>query len=148
MNAASIRSPLPQGDLTEFDLYRSYPYGDNITYVTIKGAALIKALQASLNKEDNFPQIAGFFVLYANTPSGKKVIRVTLDNGRVVRPQDTYRIAVTDHILAGGFDHDEFINALEFKSTFVEARQIMRSCLVRKKTVTVPDFRTRWKVVK
>jgi len=148
LNAASIRSPLPQGDLTEFDLYRSYPYGDNITYVTIKGAALIKALQASLNKEDNFPQIAGFFVLYADTPSGKKVIRVTLDNGRVVRPQDTYRIAVTDHILAGGFDHDEFINALEFKSTFVEARQIMRSCLVRKKTVTVPDFRTRWKVVK
>ena len=148
LNAASIRSSLPQGDLTEFDLYKSYPYADNITYVTLKGSAFIKAVQASLNAEDNFPQIAGFFVLYADTPSGKKVIRITLDNGRIVRPQDTYRIAVTDHILAGGFDHDEFINALEFKSTFVEARQIMRSCLVRKKTITVPDFHTRWKVVK
>ena len=148
LNAASIRSPLPAGDLTEFDLYKSYPYGDNITYVTLKGAALIKAVQASMNMEDNFPQIAGFSVLYADTPTGKKVIRLTLDNGRIVRPKDTYRIAVTDHILAGGFDHDEFINALEFKSTFVEARQIMRSCLVRKKTVTVPDFRTRWKLVK
>lgn len=148
LNAASIRSSLPQGDLTEFDLYKTYPYGDNITYVTLKGAALTKALEASLNAPDNFPQIAGFFVMYADTPVGKKITRVTLDNGRIVRPQETYRIAVTDHILAGGFGHDEFINALEFKSTFVEARQIMRSCLVRQKTVTAPDFKNRWKVVK
>ncbi len=148
LNAASIRSSLPAGDLTEFDLYKSYPYGDNITYVTLKGAALIKALQASLNTEDNFPQIAGFNVMYADTPSGKKVVRVTLDNGRIVRPSETYRVAVTDHILAGGFDHDEFINALEFKSTFVEARQIMRSCLVRQKTVVVPEYKNRWKLIK
>ena len=148
LNAASIRSPLPQGDLTEFDLYKTYPYGDNITYVTLKGAALTKALEASLNASDNFPQIAGFTVMYANTPAGKKVVRVTLDNGRIVRPQETYRIAVTDHILAGGFGHDEFINALEFKSTFVEARQIMRSCLVRQKTVTAPDYTNRWKLIK
>ena len=71
-----------------------------------------------------------------------------MDNGRIVRPDATYRIAVTDHILAGGFGHDEFINALEFKSTFVEARQIMRSCLARQKTVTVPDYANRWKLVK
>ena len=148
LNAASIRSPLPQGDLTEFDLYKTYPYGDNITYVTLKGAALTKALEASPNASDNFPQIAGFTVMYANTPAGKKVVRVTLDNGRIVRPQETYRIAVTDHILAGGFGHDEFINALEFKSTFVEARQIIRSCLVRQKTVTAPDYTNRWKLIK
>ncbi len=148
LNAASIRNPLPQGDLTEFDLYKAYPYSDNITFVTLKGAAFIKALQASVQEEDNFPQIAGFYVHYADTPSGKKIIRVTLDNGRIVRPDATYRIAVTDHILAGGLGQDEFINALEFKSTFVEARQIMRSCLVRQKTVTVPDFTNRWKLVK
>ncbi len=148
LNAASIRGSLPKGDLTEFDLYKAYPYGDNITYVTLKGSALIKALQASVQEEDNFPQIAGFYVHYTDTPNGKKIIRVTLDNGRIVRPEGTYRIAVTDHILAGGFGHDEFINALEFKSTFVEARQIMRSCLVRQKTVAVPDYSTRWKLVK
>ncbi|MBR5151564.1 MAG: bifunctional metallophosphatase/5'-nucleotidase [Elusimicrobiaceae bacterium] len=147
LNAASIRSSLPAGNVTEFDLYKTYPYGDNITYVTLKGAALTKALEASLNMEDNFPQIAGFSVQYADTPSGKKITRVTLDNGRIIRPQDTYRIAVTDHILAGGFGHEEFINALEFKSTFVEARQIMRSCLARQKPVAVPNYTNRWKLV-
>ena len=148
LNAASIRSELAQGPLTEFDLYKAYPYGDNITYVTMKGAALTKALQASINNEDNFPQIAGFTVMYADAPIGKKVIRVTLDNGRIVRPNDTYRVAVTDHILAGGFNHDEFINALEFKSTFVEARQIMHACLARQKNITVPTYKDRWKLVK
>lgn len=145
LNAASIRSSLPQGTLTEFDVYKTYPYGDNITFVTMKGAALTKALQASMNSEDNFPQIAGFTVMYADTPGGKRVTRVTLDNGRIVRPNDTYRVAVTDHILAGGFNHDEFINALEFKSTFVEARQIMRACLARQKNIKAPDFKDRWK---
>ena len=149
LNAASIRSPLPKGDLTEFDLYKAYPYGDNITFVTLKGEAFIKAVQASLNAPDNFPQIAGFTVQYAVLPSGeKRVIRITLNNGRIIRPKDTYRLAVTDHILAGGFEHDEFINALEFKSTFVEARQIMRSCLVRQKTLAIPEYKDRWKQIK
>lgn len=147
LNAASIRSSLPAGLITEFDLYKTYPYGDNITFLTLKGAALTKALQASLNAPDNFPQIAGFNVQYAQTANGKRITRVTLDNGRIVRPSDTYRVAVTDHVLAGGFGHDEFINALEFKSTFVEARQIMRGCLVRQKTVEVPPTNGRWKQV-
>ncbi len=148
LNAASIRSDLPAGELTEFDLYKVYPYGDNITFLTLKGQAFINALQASLNAEDNFPQIAGFNVQYVVAPSGtKRIARITLDNGRIIRPQETYRLAVTDHVLAGGFGHDEFINSLEFKSTFVEARQIMRSCIVRQKTVEVPSTQGRWKLI-
>lgn len=148
LNAASIRAPLPEGKVTEFDLYQTYPYGDNITFLTMKGAAFAKALEASINMEDNFPQIAGFNVQYMLLPNGiKKITRITLDNGRIVRPQETYRFAVTDHIVAGGFGHEEFINALEFKSTFVEARQIMRACLLRQKTVEVPPFADRWKLI-
>ncbi len=121
LNSDSIRSSLPAGRLSEYDLYKAYPY--------------------------NFPQIAGFTVSYADTPQGKKIRQITLDNGRAVRPQDTYRFAVTDHVLAGGFGHDGFIDSLEFKNTFVEARQIMRSCLARQKTVEAPAL-GRWKKVK
>lgn len=147
LNSDSIRSSLPAGRLSEYDLYKAYPYGDNITFLTIKGAAFVKAMEASLNAKDNFPQIAGFTVSYADTPQGKKIRQITLDNGRVVRPQDTYRFAVTDHVLAGGFGHDGFIDSQEFKNTFVEARQIMRSCLARQKTVEAPAL-GRWKKVK
>lgn len=147
LNSDSIRSSLPAGRLSEYDLYKAYPYGDNITFLTIKGAAFLNAMEVSLNAKDNFPQIAGFTVSYADTPQGKKIRQITLDNGRIVRPQDTYRFAVTDHVLAGGFGHDGFIDSLEFKNTFVEARQIMRSCLARQKTVEAPAL-GRWKKVK
>ena len=148
LNSDSIRSPLPQGVLSEYDLYKAYPYGDNITFLTIKGAAFTKALEASLAVPDNFPQIAGFTVQYdPKAPEGEKIKRITLLNGRIVRPQETYRFAVTDHVLAGGFGHDEFINALEFKNTFVEARQIMRTCLSRKKIIEAPKP-GRWQVIK
>lgn len=146
INSDSIRSPLPAGTLTEYDLYKTYPYGDNITFITIKGEAFLKAMELSLNAKDNFPQIAGFSVSYAQTPAGRKIRQIVLDNGRIVRPQETYRFAVTDHVLAGGFGHDGFIDSLEFKNTFVEARQIMRSCLRRQKTVQAPA-RGRWKKV-
>ena len=148
LNADSIRSSFPAGILTEYDLYKTYPYGDNITFLTMKGRAFEQALESSLSAEDNFPQIAGFTVQYnPKAPAGKKIKRITLTNGRIVRPGETYRFAVTDHVLAGGFGHDDFIDSLEFKSTFVEARQIMRTCLIRQKKVQVPSL-GRWKETK
>ncbi len=145
LNSDSLRSPLPEGPISEYDLYNTYPYGDNITFLTIKGKDFIRALEASLEVKDNFPQIAGFHVNYnPQAATGKKIKQVVLDNGRIVRPEEKYRFAVTDHILAGGFGHDFFINSLEFKNTFVEVRQIMRACLVKQKNLNIPAL-GRWK---
>jgi 2',3'-cyclic-nucleotide 2'-phosphodiesterase (5'-nucleotidase family) len=148
LNGASVRSGFSEGPITEYDLYNAYPYADNITFITIKTEAFMRALQASLNAQDNFPQIAGFTAEYQKVPAGKLVKRVVLDNGHVLRPKESYRFAVTDHILAGGFEHDEFINATEFKNTFVEAREIMRTCLSRQKQLRKdPAYSQKWKQV-
>lgn len=148
LNSDSIRASLPAGRISEYDVYRMYPYSDAITFVTIKGRALKKALEASLAAKDNFPQISGMKVWYRLTEkNGPQITRIVWDSGRPFRPQDTYRVAVTDHIMAGGFGHDEFINALEFKNTFVEARQIMRSCLIKYKELEIPAG-GRWQQVK
>ncbi len=148
INSDSIRSSLPQGTVTEYDLYKMYPYGDNITFLTMRGEAFLKALESSLEARDNFPQIAGFRVEYdPQAPAGQRIKKVVLTpSGRLVRPQETYRFAVTDHVLAGGFGHDYFIDSLEFKNTFVVARQIMRACLVRQKKIALPQT-GRWNVL-
>lgn len=145
LNADSIRAALPQGRVSEYDLYKTYPYGDNITFLTMRGDAFLRALDASLNERDNFPQVAGFTVTYdPAAPAGQKIKQVILEKtGRAVRPRETYRFAVTDHVLAGGLGHDKFIDSLEFKNTFVEARQIMRSCLSRQKEL--PPQSQHWK---
>lgn len=146
LNSDSIRSPLPEGIVTEYNLYKMYPYGDDITFLTMRGEAFLKALEASLEAKDNFPQVAGFTVEYdPQAARGSKIKKVTFASGRILRPQETYRFAVTDHVLAGGFGHDYFIDSLEFKNTFVDARQIMRSCLVRQKKIALPKM-GRWKV--
>ena len=148
LNSDSLRSPLPAGVISEYDLYNTYPYGDNITFLTMRGKYLIRALEASLEATNNFPQIAGMRVSYnPAAPVGARIKQVTLSNGRIIRPEEKYRLAVTDHVLAGGFGHDGFINALEFKNTFVEARQIMRSCLIKQKKLSVPSI-GRWKKLK
>lgn len=148
INSDSIRAPLPAGRVSEYDLYKTYPYGDSITFLTMRGDALLRALEASLSEKDNFPQAAGFTVTYnPSAPAGQKIKQVLLEKGgRVVRPRETYRIAVTDHVLAGGLGHDKFIDSLEFKNTFVEARQIMRSCLARQKEL--PAKTQHWKAAK
>ena len=148
LNSDSIRSALPEGTITEYDLYKMYPYGDNITFLTMRGEAFLKALEASLEAKDNFPQVAGFRVEYdPQAPAGEKIKKVFLaPSGRLVRPQETYRFAVTDHVLAGGFGHDYFIDSLEFKNTFVDARQIMRACLIRQKQIALPKT-GRWKAL-
>lgn len=147
LNSDSIRQSLPAGRVTEYDVYKMYPYSDAVTFVTLKGRALQRALEASLAVKDNFPQISGMSVAYTVKPGEKPHIkRIVFDGGRVLRPQETYRIAMTDHVMAGGFGHDEFINALEFKNTFVEARQIMRTCLLKYKQLEAPQT-GRWKKV-
>lgn len=147
LNSDSIRQSLPAGRVTEYDVYKMYPYSDAVTFVTLKGCALQRALEASLAVKDNFPQISGMSVAYT-VKSGEqpRIKRIVFDGGRVLRPQETYRIAMTDHVMAGGFGHDEFINALEFKNTFVEARQIMRTCLLKYKQLEAPQT-GRWKKV-
>lgn len=147
LNSDSIRQSLPAGRVTEYDVYKMYPYSDAVTFVTLKGRALQRALEASLAVKDNFPQISGMSVEYTVKPGEQpRIKRIVFDGGRVLRPQETYRIAMTDHVMAGGFGHDEFINALEFKNTFVEARQIMRTCLLKYKQLEAPQT-GRWKKV-
>ena len=147
LNSSSLRASLPAGTVTQYDLYNLYPYTDNVTYLTIKGAALLKALEDGLSVPDNFAQIAGLQVRYrADAPAGKRITSVKIKGAPLV-PYETYRVAVTDYMLAGGAGHDGFIDSLEFKNTQVEMRTILRLCLAGKKPVVPPEL-GRWRVSK
>lgn len=147
INASSLRADLPAGQVTQYDLYKIYPYTDNVTYLTMKGDALLRALEAGLAVPDDFAQISGLKVRYSpGEPAGKKIISASI-NGKPLSPSGTYRVAVTDHMLAGGAGHDEFIDSLEFKNTQVKAYTVLRLCLTGKKAVSVPEG-GRWSMVK
>lgn len=146
INADSLRASLPAGKITQYDLYVLYPYTDNITYLTIKGAALRRALEEGLRVKDNFAQISGLQITYRPSAEEGKRIASVLVGGKALLDKDTYRVAVTDHMLAGGAGHDGFIDSLEFKNTQVEMRTVLRLCLSGKKAAQAPAG-GRWKAL-
>ncbi|MBO7237845.1 MAG: bifunctional metallophosphatase/5'-nucleotidase [Elusimicrobiaceae bacterium] len=147
LNASSLRGVLPKGTVTQYDLYNLYPYSDNVTYLTIKGAALLQALEEGLSVPDNFAQISGLRIRYnPDAPTGKRITAVRV-NGTPIAPWVTYRVAVTDYMLSGGAGHDGFIDSLEFKNTQVEMRTVLRLCLAGKKAATAPQP-GRWSISK
>lgn len=147
LNSSSLRAPLPAGTITQYDLYNLYPYTDNVTYLTIKGDALLNALEEGLCVSDNFAQISGLQVRYRpSAPSGKRIVSVQV-KGAPLALWRTYRLAVTDYMLSGGAGHDGFIDSLEFKNTQVQMRTVLRLCLAGNKVVQAPQT-GRWRVSK
>ena len=146
INSSSFRGVLPEGTVTQYDLYNLYPYSDHVTYLTIKGRALLEALEEGLKVPDNFAQISGLSITYHAQAPGRKITSVLIDD-KPLALESTYRVAVTDYMLAGGAGHDGFIDSLEFKNTQVEMNTILRLCLAGKNAVTAPTG-SRWKVKK
>ncbi len=143
----SLRADLPAGNVTQYDLYKLYPYADNVTYLTMKGSALRQALEEGLSLPGNFAQISGLQVRYNPAlPAGKRILSLQV-NGNAFSPAATYRVAVTDHALSGGAGHDGFIDSLEFKNTQVEVRTVLRLCLAGNKPIPAPQG-NRWKEIR
>ena len=112
----------------------------------MKGKALWQALENSLSVADNFAQVSGLKIRYnPNAEKGKKISAVWVQ-GYPLSKSASYRVAVTDHMLAGGAGHDGFIDSLEFKNTQVDMRTVLRLCMSSKK-VTAPAA-GRWSVQK
>ncbi|ACC99021.1 5'-Nucleotidase domain protein [Elusimicrobium minutum Pei191] len=146
INSDPLRVSIPKGKITEYSLYEVYPYNDTVMSVRIRGEELKNILEKSLLSKNNFPQISGMTVEYnMSEPEGSKVKSIKIRGGKV-SPGTIYRLATTDHIMAGGFGHDEFVNAVEFKNTRVDIRTLLRQCLYRKKKIS--NFPLNWKEVK
>ena len=136
INSDSIRSGVPAGKITEYFLYEIYPYSDTVVLVRARGEELKNLLERSITSPRNFPQIAGMKVEYdMSAPDGQRIKKILI-NGNPPSPQTIYRIAATDHIVAGGFGNDQFTNAVEFKNTNVDVHSVIRQCFYRKKTLT------------
>ena len=147
VNADSLRADLPAGSVTQYDLYGVYPYADHVTFLDIKGVALWRALEAGLSVPHNFAQISGLKVTYnPSAPEGNRIRSVSV-GGVPLERQKAYRVAITDHMLAGGAGHDGFIDSLEFKNTQVEVRTVMRLCLSGRPRIDMPEG-GRWRAVK
>lgn len=135
LNSDVFITGLNKGVISQADLQNAIPYDDRVMFIKMRGDDLKNALEATLDINNNWPQTAGMEINYnINAPHGKKIKSIKV-NGNPVKDSQLYSITTTDHIMAGGFGHNEFLNMFEFKNTDRTLRDILRWCLYKQKTI-------------
>lgn len=144
LNSDVFINGLNKGTVSQADLQNAIPYDDRVMFIKMRGDDLKKALEKTLENPNNWPQTAGLEITYnINAPKGKKIKSIKVNNNPL-KDSQLYSISSTDHIMAGGFGNEEFLNMYEFKNTDRTLRDILRWCLSKEKAVT-PKKPTEWK---
>ena len=144
LNSDVFITGLHKGIVSQADLQNAIPYDDRVMFIKMRGDDLKKALEAALQNPSNWPQTAGLEVVYdINAPKGSKIKSIKI-NKIPLKDSQIYSIAATDHIMAGGFGNDAFLNMFEFKNTDRPLRDILRWCLYKQKNIT-PVISKEWK---
>ena len=122
-NGGGIRASIPTGDITMKDMKTVFPYGNEVSVLTVTGAELLEALEAATYSTPDaigaFPQVAGI-VMRINTTvtyeQGEQYpdstyfapknpgARVTIETvgGQAFDAEALYTIATNDFTAAGG----------------------------------------------
>lgn len=117
-NGGGIRTSIPVGPITKYNLVEVFPFGNQVVVFDITGKALLEALEANTaatpEAEGGFPQVAG---IRFKIETGKTENRVTILDvgGKEFDPAATYTIATNDFIGAGGDKYSVFGDFYEGK---------------------------------
>ncbi len=134
MNLEALGEGLPQGDISEEDLYKAFPFDDRVMFVKMYGANLQRVLENNLISGHQ-AALSGIKISYDKENKIKKIII----NGQEIQKRQLYDIAMPDHLISNAPGYEEFLNMYEFKNTDRTVRDIVTWCLSRKNT----DFKNK-----
>ncbi len=134
MNLEALGEGLPQGDISEEDIYKSFPFDDKVMFLKMYGIDLLRALENNLISGHQ-AALSGIKVSYDKNNKIKKIII----NGQELQKRQLYDIALPDHLISNAPGYEEFLNMYEFKNTDRTVRDIVTWCLNRKNT----DFKNK-----
>ena len=139
-NGGGIRATIPAGDISMDTLYTVFPYGNTISIVTLTGAQLLEALEASCSAcpeaLGGFPQVSGIvFTLNTAVPyeegaqypdstyfapanAGSRV-QIETVGGKAFDPNAVYNIAVNNFMADVGDTYYVFTQASKVIDTEV-----------------------------
>ncbi|GHS86099.1 metallophosphatase [Synergistales bacterium] len=118
INSGMIRDSIPAGDITKGTLLSVLPYGNYVFTVDITGADLLDALSHGLSQPGSgaFPQFYGMTVeahkiqikLADGSTSEALAPEEVKIHGVSLKPDATYKAAITDFMYYGGDDYRMF----------------------------------------
>lgn len=115
-NGGGARVDLEAGPLTLRDIQAVLPFGNKVIMIETTGAqiydALEKAVQSDpINFSKSYPMTAGFnFEVNLEADFGERVGNVYYTDGRLMKPEDTFTVAMSLFVYNGGDGVDSFIS--------------------------------------
>src|SRR5690242_3911352 len=103
INNGGIRADLGAGVATYGDLFRVEPFQNRLLRVVVSGKVLRAALEHALRGDRPDAHLAGIEVWYdPRKPSGRRIKKLRLADGRGVDGNGRYTLAVNDFLGSGG----------------------------------------------
>ncbi|WP_018295633.1 bifunctional metallophosphatase/5'-nucleotidase [Corynebacterium lubricantis] len=117
MNAGGVRADLPAGEVTVEHAVNMQPFGNELSYATLSGQAILDALENQWQDGNERPRLSmGVsdnvnYVYDPSAPKGSRMTHVTI-NGEALDPNRDYKVATSTFMFEGG---DGFINPADVR---------------------------------
>lgn len=111
-NGGGIRASIPAGKIDMTQVWTSFPFGNTIMKIEVKGADLLAALEYGVADapapQGKFPQVSGIRFKYdLKQEAGKRVYDVKVAD-KALDPEKTYTLATNDFMAGGGDGYTMF----------------------------------------
>ncbi len=103
LNGGGIRADLRAGEPNYGDVYEVFPFDNTVATLTLTGEQLWRLLDHIYGTaRQGVYQVSGLRLELARCPGPGRLKRVSLPNGRPVRPEQRYRVVMSDFLARGG----------------------------------------------
>jgi 2',3'-cyclic-nucleotide 2'-phosphodiesterase (5'-nucleotidase family) len=100
-NYGGIRADIKVGSITQEDIFRVLPFGNQIVEFQATGSFLKKIIEEKIKGNRRGMAISGGKITYNNTlPDGERVTEFLI-NGKPLQAEQIYRVATTDYLMEG-----------------------------------------------
>ncbi len=136
-NGGGIRADLPAGPVTLRNIFNVMPFDNYLVKLTLKGKDVREALDHGL-AQGRIAQISGAAAsVRRKAPAGSRLGMVTVA-GKPIDDAKEYSFVTLDFVVNGGDGYDAFSRALKREETELLARDALRACAEKQKTVLAP----------
>lgn len=136
-NGGGIRADLPAGPVTLRSVFNVMPFDNYLVKLRMKGSDVRDALDHGLGM-GRIAQISGASAtVRRRAPAGARLVSASV-GGAPLDDAREYTVATLDFIVNGGDGYDAFARALSREDTGVLARDALRACAEKQKTLAVP----------
>ena len=136
-NAGGLRADLPEGAVTNGNVYDALPFVNTVTVCELTGTQLREVIEQGLSLERGMVQVSGMKVTYdLSNPIGHRMVNAEV-GGRPLDERMVYQVAVTSFLAEGGDLYTTFLKTKQSDKGGLIS-EVLMDYIKRKKIVESP----------